>query len=355
MSWKKRFALVAAPAAAALALLTGVGSASPAAAPASTSLPSISGAAREGSVLTASHGTWTNSPTSFVYAWQRCDTTGPGCNSISGATSRRYTVTSADIGHRLRVLVTATNASGSGTAASRPTDVVQASGQAPKDTTAPAISGTPKEGTTLTVKHGSWSGTKPLTFTYQWQRCDATTGTNCANIAGATSTTYVATTSDVGSVLRVNVTATNARGATTATTPETDVVAPATPAGGAGHTLSVTRVALPNRLVVDRVQFTPSVLTSHNAFVARFHVSDSRGFSIQGALVYALGLPYGWTHNAPELATDNTGWATIQIRPTANLPVRRNAALVIFVRARKPGDPLLSGVSTRRLVQVSIR
>jgi hypothetical protein len=30
------------------------------------------------------------------------------------------------------------------------------------------------------------------------------------------------------------------------------------------------------------------------------------------------------------------------------------AALVFFVRARKPGERLLSGVSTRRLVQVGI-
>jgi hypothetical protein len=83
-------------------------------------------------------------------------------------------------------------------------------------------------------------------------------------------------------------------------------------------------------------------------------VSDTRGFSIQGALVYALGLPYGWMRSAPEVTTDSTGWATIPINPTASMPLR-TGALVIFVRARKPGDPLLAGVSTRRLVQVSIR
>jgi Ig domain of plant-specific actin-binding protein len=353
MSWKRRIALLAGVAAGALALLAGVGSAVSSAVPSNTSLPSISGAARDGSVLFASHGTWTNGPTSFAYTWQRCDTAGGSCSAIAGATSRRYTLTSADVGHRVRVVVTASNGSGSGTAASRPTDVVQASGQAPKNTVAPTIAGAPKEGTILTVRHGAWTGTKPITFGYQWQRCDATSGT-CSNIAGATGTTYTATAADVGSVLRVNVTATNSRGSTVATTPETDIVAPATPAGGAGHTISVTKVSLPNRLVVDRVKFSPFVLRSRHAFVARFHVSDTRGFSIQGALVYALGLPYGWTHNAPELATDNTGWATIQMRPTRNLPLRPGA-LVVFVRARKPGDNLLAGVSTRRLVQVSIR
>jgi hypothetical protein len=59
-------------------------------------------------------------------------------------------------------------------------------------------------------------------------------------------------------------------------------------------------------------------------------------------------------YGAPETATDSTGWATIQVRPTRNMPLRRGD-LVMFVRARKPGDNLLAGVSTRRLVQEPIR
>jgi len=70
-----------------------------------------------------------------------------------------------------------------------------------------------------------------------------------------------------------------------------------------------------------------------------------------GALVYALGLPYGWTHNGPEVVTDTTGWATITMSPTANMPLR-NGALVVFVRARKAGDNLLAGVSTRKFAGV---
>ncbi len=113
-------------------------------------------------------------------------------------------------------------------------------------------------------------------------------------------------------------------------------------------------VSPPNRLIVDNVKFEPSLLASRAAFTARFHVSDTRGFAIQGALVYALGLPYGWVGNAAEVTTDASGWATISMQPTGAMPLRPGA-LVIFVRARKPGDNLLAGVSTRRLVQVSIR
>jgi hypothetical protein len=353
MTWMKRIAVLAGAAALTLTVLTGIGSAVGRAVPSNTSLPSIGGSAKDGSVLTASHGGWTGGPTSYAYAWERCDTSGGSCVSIAGATSKQYTLVTADVGQRLRVVVTATNPSGSGTATSRATATVAATGQAPKNTSAPTISGTPKENSTLTVDKGGWSGTQPITFAYQWQRCDATGG-NCANLAGATSTSYTATSADVAGTLRVNVTASNGRGSTLATSGETGVVAPATPGGGSAHVLAIAQVSLPNRLIVDSVKFAPTIVTSRAAVVARFHVSDTRGFSIQGALVYALALPYGWTGNAPEATTDGTGWATITLQPTSAMPLRAGA-LVIFVRARKPGDNLLAGVSTRRLVQVSIR
>ena len=353
MSWTKNIGVAAGTAIAAVAILAGVASAVGLAVPSNTSLPSIGGAAKDGSVLTASRGSWSGSPTTYAYAWERCDAAGGGCAAIPGATSRQYTATTADVGHRLRVIVTATNSSGSGTATSRPTGIVAATGQAPKNTSAPTISGTAKEASVLTVDKGGWTGTQPITFTYQWQRCDATGG-NCADIAAATAATYTTTATDVAAVLRVNVTATNSRGATIATSGESGIVVPATPAGGAGHAISVAQVSLPNRLIVDNVKFAPTAITSRSEVVARFHVSDTRGFSIQGALVFALGLPYGWTVGAPEIATDSTGWATITMHPTRAMPLRRGA-LVIFVRARKTGDSLLAGVSTRRLVQVSIR
>jgi hypothetical protein len=350
MSWIKRIAVLAGALAITASVLVGVGSAVSQAAPSNTSLPSISGSAKDGSLLDASHGSWTNSPTAYAYAWQRCDNSGGSCIAIGGATSKQYTLTSADVNNRIRVQVTATNSSGSGTATSRPTNTVQATGAAPKNTGAPTISGTQKEGSALSVSNGSWTGTNPITFTYQWQRCDATSG-NCVNITGATNQSYMATSGDVAAVLRANVIAKNSKGSTTATSQETGPIAPATVGS---HAIAVTQVSLPNRLIIDGVKFAPTVLTSRAPAVARFHVSDTRGFSIQGALVYALGLPYGWTRNGPEVATDSTGWATITMSPTANMPLR-NGALVVFVRARKPGDNLLAGVSTRRLVQVSIR
>jgi hypothetical protein len=323
------------------------------AAPANTSLPSISGAARDGSVLTASNGSWSNSPTSFTYQWTRCDADGGSCNDVTGANSRQYTVQTADVGSRLRVTVTASNKDGSGKADSRPTDVVKATGSAPKNTSAPSISGTTQEDSTLTVNPGGWSGSPAPMFTYQWQRCTGTGG-GCADIAGAASTTYKLTSAEVAHTVRVNVTAKNSHGTTLATTPETALITPAKGAAS-GSAISVAQVSLPNRLVINGVQFSPNPIHDRSDLTARFHVVDTRGFAIQGALVYALGLPYGWTFNAAEAPTDASGWATITLRPTARMPIGRPSALVIFVRARKPGDDLLAGVSTRRLVQDRIR
>ena len=322
------------------------------AAPSNTSLPSISGSARDGSVLTASHGSWTGSPTSYAYQWLRCDAQGGNCASIAGATSQRYTVQTADVGARLRVQVTAANSSGSGVAESRPTGVVQATGTAPKNTSPPTISGTPQEGSTLTVSPGSWTGSPAPSLSYQWERCVGTGG-GCTAISGATGTTYVATSADVAHTLLVQVTAKNATGTSTANTSETSLIAPAKAAQG-GAAIQVAQVSLPNRLIIDGVKFSPTPVTSRGLITARFHVSDTRGFSISGALVYVLGLPYGWVYGSPEVPTDPTGWATIQIRPTRNMPLRAGD-LVMFVRARKPGDNLLAGVSTRRLVQEPIR
>ena len=73
---------------------------------------------------------------------------------------------------------------------------------------APAGGGAAHDGETLSADPGNWNGTGTLTYTYQWQRCDAN-GDNCQNIAGATGSHYTPTADDVGETVRVVVTATN--------------------------------------------------------------------------------------------------------------------------------------------------
>jgi hypothetical protein len=109
----------------------GSGRAATAVVPKNKTLPTIGGTAESGQTLTATRGTWANSPTSFSFAWSRCDTSGNGCAGIAGATAKIYTVTDADVGHTLRVSVTARNASGAGHATSAPTGIVSSSGCPP--------------------------------------------------------------------------------------------------------------------------------------------------------------------------------------------------------------------------------
>ena len=85
------------------------------------------------------------------------------------------------------------------------------------------ISGSAQVGNTLTVSNGTWTGTNPITYVYEWQRCDSA-GANCVAISGATSSTYTLVAADVGFRIRSRVTATNSRGSTPADSAATAVV-----------------------------------------------------------------------------------------------------------------------------------
>jgi lysophospholipase L1-like esterase len=97
--------------------------------PVNTGLPVVSGVAQVGQTLSSSTGSWTNSPTSYSYQWQSCDSAGANCVAIAGATASSYLVQAGDVGHTLRSTVVASNAAGSSSpASSAATSVVTSSG-----------------------------------------------------------------------------------------------------------------------------------------------------------------------------------------------------------------------------------
>lgn len=183
----------------------GGGSAAPTAVPTIITKPAISGNAKDGQQLTSDNGSWTNSPDNFDFQWERCDSGGGSCNNV-GSNSKKYTLTSSDVGHRMRVKVTAhAGADTSLPSESDPTDVVTA--VKPTNTAIPTISGTAQDNQTLTADPGTWTGTPPIKFKYQWLRCDSN-GANCVNNGGQ-SQSYTVVSADVGRRLRVQVGASN--------------------------------------------------------------------------------------------------------------------------------------------------
>jgi len=258
--WK--LAVVAALAAAATGIFAAVASA---AAPTNTASPTISGTAKSGEKLTASTGSWSNSPTSFAYQWQRCASDGRSCGDITSATSQSYTVATGDVGHALRVVVTATNADGHSSATSAATDPVN-SANGPSNSVRPSVSGTAVVGHTLTVSNGSWSPT-PSSFTRQWQRCDSD-GSSCVNISGATGQSYGVRADDVGHRVRALVTAHTSSGQTTVASSASDVVT---------QTVTTTVVTTTNTTTVTKT--TQAAAAAPSIRFISLHVNGARTYA----------------------------------------------------------------------------
>jgi len=356
----------------ALVAMTGTVTAASKDAPANTTEPAISGSATVGSTLTATQGAWTGNPTGFAFQWVRCpasggNSTGSDCASIGGATTQSYIVASADSGSRLRVRVTASNADGSATAASNATAHIAAAGpDKPARIADPTVAGTARVGSTLLATQGQWSN-DPTEFKYQWVRCPTSggnpTGSDCASIGGATSQSYKLVDADKGFRMRVRVTASNAAGSTTSASNATAVVveAPAPPVAtgcpSGNDTIQPNEIGPPARLTVDRQSIAPSVVRSNtDTLTVRFHVSACGGRSVQGMLVYVTAVPFSQFTIPPEAKTGADGWAQLTMNRDRFFPASsRQQLLVMFVRARKSGEPVLGGISTRRLISFPVR
>ena len=233
---------------------------------------------------------------------------------------------------------------------------------APSNTSPPTITGTPQEGHTLVGHRGTWTG-NPTDYNDYWVRCD-NTGGSCANISGAHDRNgYLLKKVDVGNTIRFKVQATNADGSTFASSVPTAVITAATVApppvtdgcAKKGGSIPIAGVTPPARLLIDQTQISPSTITyGTRAVTARFHVAACSG-SVEGALVYVTAVPYGQFAIPNEQATGSDGWATLQLSALAGYPVsNKQQLLVMFVRARKSGEDLLGGISTRRLVSFHV-
>ncbi len=113
-------------------------------APSNAARPTIQGEPHPGSTLTATAGDWVGSPTSIAFQWFRCPPSVQGeegvraCGAIAGASGSRYVPGKADLGQRDLVEVKASNAFGTETRLSFPTDVIETA--APRGPVKPQLS-----------------------------------------------------------------------------------------------------------------------------------------------------------------------------------------------------------------------
>ncbi len=233
-----------------------------------------------------------------------------------------------------------------------------ASSAAPANTTEPKVSGTAEEGQTLTGSQGSWTSASTVSYSYQWRRCNAQGG-GCSNIGGADSSSYLVKHSDIGDTLRVRVTAKNSDGSAQATSNETAVVktkavTPPVPVTGCPTgtgPVDVSALTPPARLLIDGQSASPVPITRSTSDVTfRFHVSACGGRPVSGALVYVTAVPFNQFSIANETPTGSDGWSTLTEHQLSGYPASsRQQLLAVFVRARKSGESLLGGISTRLL------
>ncbi len=174
--------------------------------PVNTAAPTVSGTAKEGKKLKAKEGTWSGeTPITYSYQWQRCYE--GQCEPVAGAKEKEYLLVPADVGYKLRALVAAENATKMpGEASSAETATVEGVGIAPHNAELPKLEGEAREAVTLKASPGKWEGAPPISYTYQWERCNAL-GEACTSLSGATASTYTLAAGDVGYTLRAKVTA----------------------------------------------------------------------------------------------------------------------------------------------------
>jgi GH25 family lysozyme M1 (1,4-beta-N-acetylmuramidase) len=199
----------------------------PSGAPLLSTPPTIVGAPEAGQLLAAVPGTWEGGkPLTFTYQWRLCDAAGANCVSISGATGESYRPDSTEVGHSLKVVVTATSAGGSGIATTIASAAVSPAGTSPaarpQNLKLPQILGSAQDGQVLTSSVGTWTGS-PTRFTYRWRRCNAG-GSSCIAIPHAIGPRRTLTPDDIGATLSLVVTATGKGGAASATAATSDVV-----------------------------------------------------------------------------------------------------------------------------------
>jgi hypothetical protein len=253
--------------------------------PVNTAAPAVTGQPVDAQSLSSTTGAWTGPGLRYTYQWQHCDAQGATCSDLAGETEPAMTLRSEDVGTTVRVKVAASNGGGTTIAYSAASPAVAS--VAPAMVFAPEVSGKVLVGQELSAVDGVWSGSTPITHTYQWLRCPALLPipSSCTVIPGATAPDYTPVAADSGLVLRVRVGAVNASGSALAATADSD---PTDPIGSyvSESTDTLTQDPPPpsaSELLATAVRFrTENGLNTDPAYIqgldARADLQDSRDY-----------------------------------------------------------------------------
>ena len=306
--------------------------------PVNTVAPVISGSTTLGSVLNSTTGTWTGTPTiTYSYQWKR-----NGAN-INLATNSSYTLVVADSEANITCQVTATNLIGSANATSN--TITAAKYTAPINTVAPIISGTAQENQTVTCSTGTWTGTAPITYAYQWKR-------NGSNILSATNSSYTIVSADVSQSITCQVTATNGVGSGIAISNTITPIAAVDPDAQAFITAASitnpTQQAAINTLVVDLKGYNIwgkmkalYPIVGGTASSHKFNLKDPRDLDAAFRLTFATGV----THSSTGMiGNGTTGLANTQLQPLGNL-LQDSTSYSFYSRTNTNNTTIEMGVS----------
>ena len=250
-----------------------------------TGAPAISGTPQVGETLTADTSGIDDADglvdVTYSYQWTA------GGSDIDGATGSSHTLTSSEEGQTVQVRVTFTDDAGNDeTLTSAATGEVEARPNYPA-TGAPAISGTPQVGETLTASTSDIDDSDGLTnvsYSYQWIA-------GGADISGATNSTYTPADSDVGKAIQVLVTfEDDANNQESLTSTATEAVAPRPP-------------------LTASFQSKPSTHDGQTAFTFQLRFSEEFGLSYVTLRDHAFSVTGGTVDKAKRMTQgSNIGW-----------------------------------------------
>lgn len=231
--------------------------------PAISSAPTISGTVRAGLTLSATNGTWSNTPTSYSYQWKSASASGGAYSDIANANSSTYELAAGDVGRYLKVSVVASNTSGASSASLSSATAVVANYLAGLTPVISAATAT-DDGFTFSITNYSASYTFTATTTSGSVSVTAASGVVTGLPANGTATVTV-TSSRAGyttlSATREGATVVTATTTIAPTTTTTTVVRTTTTTTVAAAPLVSTTVAVSETPVVTVPQGQAAVVT----------------------------------------------------------------------------------------------